>query len=132
MPKVSLIMPVYNSEKTLDISVGSILNQTDKDIEFIAVDDGSTDNSLEKLQQLKQKSPIDFKIYNKKNGGAASARKYGLNKSNSDIVGFVDSDDYVDKDYVSKLYDTLVSTDTNISVSRMAFHLNMPVLKKYH
>lgn len=128
MPKISLIMPVYNSSKTLDYSVDSVINQTEKDFEFIAIDDGSIDDSLNKLEKLKDKSNINFKIYHKKNGGVASARKYGLEKSSSEIVGFIDSDDKIDKTYLQKTYETLAKTNANICCSRMAFHLNYPII----
>lgn len=129
MPKVSLIMPVYNACKTLDYSVNSVFGQTFDDFEFIAVDDGSIDNSLIKLEKLKRDSRIDFRIFHKENGGAASARKFGLDNANGDFIGFIDSDDFIDRDYLERLYDTLVFTDTNICSSRMAFHFSNFLLK---
>lgn len=129
MPKISLIMPVYNAQKTLDYSIKSVFNQTERDFEFIVVNDGSDDDSLKKLQELKKQSDISFKIYDKENGGAASARKLGLKNANSDIIGFIDSDDFIDKDYLKEMHDTLISTKTNICSSRMAFHLSTPMLK---
>lgn len=129
MPKISLIMPVYNAQKTLDYSINSVFNQTEKDFEFIAVNDGSKDNSLKKLEELKRQSKISFKIYDKVNGGAASARRLGLENSNSDIIGFIDSDDIIDKDYLKEMYNILISTKTNICSSRMAIHLDTPILK---
>lgn len=130
MPKISLIMPIYNAQKTLDYSIDSVFNQTERDFEFIAVNDGSNDDSLKKLEELKKQSKVSFRIYDKVNGGAASARKMGLENANSDIIGFIDSDDIIDKDYLRKMYDTLISTKTNICSSRMAFHLGIPILKK--
>lgn len=129
MAKISLIMPVYNSQKTIDYSINSVLNQTEQDFEFIVVNDGSTDDSLKKIEELKKQSNFSFNIYNKENGGAASARRLGLEKANSDIIGFIDSDDIIDKNYLKEMYDTLISTNTNICSSRFAFHPNIPVLK---
>ena len=129
MARISLIMPVFNAEKTLDYSVDSVFKQTEDDFEFIAVNDGSIDDSLKKLEELKSKSKIEFKIIDKPNGGAASARKVGLEKSTGDIIGFIDSDDIIDKDYLKNMYDTLYSTNTNICCSRMAIHLDNPLLK---
>ena len=129
MPKISLIMPVYNSKKTLDYSIRSVFDQSFKDFEFIAVDDGSIDGSLEKMEMLQVKSPINFKIYHKENSGPASAREYGLNKAEGDIIGFIDSDDKIDFDYLSKMNETLEETKTNICCSRMAMHFNNPLIK---
>lgn len=131
MPKISLIMPVYNAEKTLDYSINSVLNQTENDLEFIVVDDGSSDNSLKKLEELKRQSKLKFQIHSKQNGGAASARKYGLDKASGEIIGFIDSDDCIDKDYIKRMHDTLELTKTNICSSRMAIHLGSNILKKF-
>ena len=125
----SIIIPVYNSSKTIEKSVESVMNQTNKNFEIIAVNDGSTDDSLEKLEQLKEKSNIKFTIINKENGGAASARKLGLEKASGDIIGFIDSDDIMDPKYLEIMLKTLKDTNTNICSSRMAFHLDMPLLK---
>ena len=129
MPKISLIMPVYNAFETLERSVGSVLVQTFKDFEFIVVNDGSTDCSLEELEKLRSKSKADFIFLNKENGGAASARKLGLMNASGDFIGFIDSDDVIDRDYLEKMYDTLVCTRTNIFSSRMAVHLGTPIIR---
>lgn len=129
MTKISLIMPVYNAQKTLDYSINSVLNQTEQDFEFIVVNDGSDDDTLKKIEELKKQSNINFNIYNKENGGVASARRLGLEKANSDIIGFIDSDDIIDNNYLKEMYNTLISTNTNICSSRFAFHPDIPVLK---
>ena len=129
MPKISLIMPVYNASETLDYSVKSVLNQDFKDFEFIAVDDGSKDDSLEKLDILLKNSKIDYRIYHKENEGPAFARRYGLDKSEGDLIGFIDSDDKIDFDYLSGMYQTLKETKTNICSSRVAMHFNNPLIR---
>lgn len=91
---VSIIVPVYNSEKSILRCVSSLINQTYKEIEIILVNDGSVDKSEEICLSLCDKD-CRIKYYLKENGGAASARNYGLSKSTGDFVQFVDSDDYI-------------------------------------
>ncbi len=102
MSKVSIIVPVYNSEKYLDKCLKSLINQTLKDIEIVLVNDGSTDNSVKIIEKYLKDERI--KLFNKENGGQASARNLGLTKAKSDYIIFIDSDDYVNKDMCEKLY----------------------------
>lgn len=129
MPKISVIIPTYNAEKTLSTCLYSLNNQTYRDFNVIAVNDGSTDKSLETLDRLKAQLGIDITIYNKANGGAASARKYGLDRTDSKYIAFIDSDDYVDKRYLEEMHDTIEETDTNICSARFAIHFNNPILR---
>lgn len=92
MEKVSIIMPIYNSEKYIKDAVLSVLNQTYKNFELILVDDGSTDSSLEIIKQLEIQDKR-IKAYYKENGGVSSARNYGLKKSTGTYVAFIDNDD---------------------------------------
>ena len=95
MEKISIIIPIYNSSKYLKECLDSIINQSYKNWEAVCVNDGSTDNSLEILDQY---AAIDkrIKVYTKENGGAASARNFALNNiNNADWISFVDSDDYI-------------------------------------
>lgn len=92
MPKISVLMPVYNSANSLEVAVNSILNQSFKDFELIAVNDGSTDNSLEILEKI---SSFDsrLKVYSKSNGGIVSALNYGIDHCNGEFIARMDSDD---------------------------------------
>lgn len=92
MPKISVIIPVYNTESYLRESIESILNQTFKDIEIIAINDGSTDNCLEILNEYSQKDSR-LKVFSQKNAGQATARNFGINNSNGKYIYFFDSDD---------------------------------------
>jgi glycosyltransferase involved in cell wall biosynthesis len=92
LPKVSIVVPVYNSAEFLPVCLDSIINQTYKNIEIICVNDGSKDNSLEILNQYKQKDKRVI-IINQSNSGVSSARNSGLKKSSGKYVQFVDSDD---------------------------------------
>ena len=102
MNKVSVIIPVYNTSKYLDKCIDSLVNQTLDDIEFIMVNDGSTDNSKEIIEKWVKKDKR-IKLYNKENGGQASARNLGLTKAEGEYIAFLDSDDYISYD----MYKTL-------------------------
>lgn len=92
--KVSVIIPVYNVEKCLSACLSSCVNQTLYDVEFICVNDGSTDNSLAILEAF-AKADSRIKIVNKPNGGLSSARNAGIREANGEIIMFLDSDDYL-------------------------------------
>ena len=94
MPKVSVIIPVFNSEKYLHACLDSVINQTLKELEIIVVDDGSTDSSREILEDYKSRYPDKVYLYFKENGGQGSARNSGIMLSRGEYIGFVDSDEY--------------------------------------
>lgn len=101
MPKISIIVPVYNSEKYLKRCLDSLVNQTLKDIEIIAINDGSTDNSINILNEYKQ-----LKIINHlQNKGIGQSRNDALKIATGEYIGFVDSDDYVDLKMFEKYYE---------------------------
>ena len=102
--KVSIIIPVYNVEKFLVQCLDSVIGQSLKDIEIICVNDGSTDNSLQILEDYADKDDR-IKIIDKKNAGLGAARNTGLEYVTGEYVGFVDSDDWVDKNMFKKLYE---------------------------
>lgn len=100
--KVSIIVPVYNTEKYLKKCLDSIINQTHKNLEIILVDDGSTDNSGKIADDYARKDKR-IKVLHQKNQGQSTARNNGLKISTGDFVGFIDSDDAIDKTFVKKL-----------------------------
>ena len=112
--KISIIVPIYNSEKFLDKCINSIINQTYNNIEIILVNDGSTDNSLNICKKF---SKLDNRIclINKENGGVSSARNKGLELVSGDYVGFVDSDDYVSLDMYEKLLRAILKSNADIA-----------------
>lgn len=103
MPLVSILVPVYKTEKYIEQCLDSLINQTLKDIEIICVNDGSPDKCGEILDRY---SKLDnrIKIINKNNGGLPSARNAGLNNATGDYIGFVDSDDFVDVKMFETMY----------------------------
>ena len=102
VPKVSVIIPVYNVEKFLCRCVHSVLNQTLKDLEIILVDDGSPDQSPQMCDEFKSQD-ARIKVIHKKNGGLASARNAGLKIANAEYVFFLDSDDWLEPDGLEHL-----------------------------
>lgn len=110
--KFTIIVPVYNVEKYIDKCIQSILNQTYKNYEIIIINDGSTDNSLKKINTYKNNKKI--KIITQQNKGLSAARNTGIKHSNGDYLLFVDSDDYID----NKLLETLNKTITNEDLIR--------------
>ena len=102
MTKISVIIPVYNSEKFLKKCLDSIINQTLNDIEIICIDDGSTDKSLRILNNFADKDNR-ITIINQKNSGPSAARNKGIENAKGEYIGFVDSDDWIDLDFYEKL-----------------------------
>lgn len=102
-PKVSVIIPVYNTAEFLPQCLDSVINQTLKDIEIICVDDGSTDNSLQILQEYAKKDDRII-VLTQENQKQGAARNKGLSIAKGEYIQFVDSDDYLVKDACEKLY----------------------------
>lgn len=115
MPKISVIVPVYNVEKYLHRCVDSIINQTYKDIEIILVDDGSTDRGGEICDNY-AKLDNRIKVIHKKNGGLSDARNIGIENSTGEYISFVDSDDYIHYDMIKRLYINIKECKANISI----------------
>lgn len=101
--KVSIIVPVYNVEKYLERCLTSIIEQNLKDYEIVIVNDGSTDGSLQIIQQYQEKFPTIIRCLQKENGGISSARNMGLEAAIGEYITFLDSDDYLEKDSYAKI-----------------------------
>lgn len=102
--KISVIVPVYNVEKYLKKCLDSIIDTSFKDYEIIVVNDGSTDRSLDILKEYEQKYNF-IKVINQKNHGLGNARNKGIKESCGNYLFFVDSDDFLEKDSLKKMYD---------------------------
>ena len=113
--KVSIVVPVYQSEKYLDICVKSLINQTYQNIEIILVDDGSTDSSSKKCEEWAKKDRRIVTLH-KENGGIADARNTGLSIIHGKYVCFVDSDDYVSTLYIEMLHNALEVLECDVAV----------------
>ncbi|CVI73531.1 Putative glycosyltransferase EpsH [Clostridiales bacterium CHKCI001] len=103
--KVSVIVPVYNTEKYLNACLDSLVNQTLKEIEIILINDGSTDNSGKIIRQYENEYPQKFIVIEQENQGQACARNRGLERSRGIYIGFVDSDDIVEPQMFEKMYE---------------------------
>ena len=100
MPKVSIVIPLYNAEKTIGYCLESILNQTFQDFEVIIINDGSRDNSQEVINRYLNKYPKKLRIYKQENLGVATTRNRGIEYSRGKYIFFIDNDDYIDSDYL--------------------------------
>ena len=128
--KVSVIVPVYNTEEYLGKCLDSLVNQTLKELEIIVVNDGSPDNS-EKIVKEYQKKYSNIKYFKKENGGLSSARNYGLERATGAYVGFVDSDDYVDLKMYEKMYDKASKDECDLVVCDLDYIYEKEVGKAY-
>ena len=118
MEKISVIIPVWNAEKFLVDTVGSVLNQTYKNIEVICVNDGSTDNSLEVLKEIQKNNEDRLVIIDQENQGGSVARNVGLDNATGDYIAFLDSDDMYHPQYLEILYDNLKKYNADVSVCK--------------
>lgn len=112
--KISVIVPVYNVQEYIVECLESIMIQELKDIEIIIVNDGSTDKSISNIQNIIDNNS-NIHLINKVNGGLSSARNTGLSHAKGEYVLFVDSDDYLEKDFLYKLYNEAKEYDLDIA-----------------
>ena len=111
--KVSVVIPVFNTEKYLNQCLDSIVNQTLEDIEIICIDDGSTDNSLKILNEYEAKDSR-IRIYTQQNRGPSEARNRGMSLAKGKYIYFMDADDFIEADALKELYDISEKTDSDI------------------
>ena len=124
MPKVTIIIPVYNVENYIERCLDSVINQTMEDIQIIVVNDGSTDSSKEKIKKYQDKI-----IYlEKENGGLSSSRNFGLKYATGEYIAFLDSDDYVQKETYGKIYE--LAKKENSDMVQCGFIWEYPKKKK--
>lgn len=114
MPKISVLIPVYNVEKYLESCLESIINQTEKDIEIICVEDASTDNSRKILEEYQQKDARIRIIEHENNAGLCKTRKDGVLAATGEYIMFVDSDDYIECNACKELYDMIQEAKVDV------------------
>lgn len=112
---ISVIVPVYNSEGTLDKCVTSLLDQTYNDVEVILVDNCSSDNSYRICQEFK-KNNKNVLCFSLKSRGVSNARNFGISKSRGDYITFVDSDDYIDASAFEKVINEMEGANANVGI----------------
>ena len=120
---ISVIIPVYNTKDYLDECIGSVVNQTYRDLEIILVDDCSTDGSGELLDKWAAKDDRIVVIHKEKNSGVSDTRNIGLKASRGEFIAFVDSDDWIDPDMYEKLIDDITSTGADMAISGYVKHI---------
>lgn len=113
-PLISVIVPVYNVELYLNRCVDSIVNQTYQNLEIILVDDGSSDNSPFMCDAWAERD-IRINVIHKVNGGLSDARNVGMSIAKGELMGFVDSDDWIAPEMYQLLYENMVENDSDIS-----------------
>ncbi len=121
MATISIILPIYNSEKYLKQCLDSVINQTFTDFECICVNDGSTDNSLSILQEYENKDKR-FKVFSKENKGVSDTRNTGIKLSIGEYITFIDSDDWVENDYLERLQNNFNSKDVDVCVCNLKIY----------
>lgn len=117
-PAVSIVVPVYNAERYLDQCLESVCNQTLKNIEIIAVNDGSTDGSRDILEEYRQRF-TNFTIIDKEKAGVSAARNTGIKCAGGDYIGFVDSDDWVEPMMFEEMHSAAIKDNADIAVCRV-------------
>jgi glycosyltransferase involved in cell wall biosynthesis len=104
MSYFSIVIPLYNKAAFIENTLQSVFAQTFQDFELIIVDDGSTDDSLDKIAALKNNN---IQLFSKENGGVSSARNFGITKASSPYITFLDADDYWYPDFLSTMYEAI-------------------------
>ena len=118
-PLISVIIPIYNTGKKATKLIDFLLTGKYQNLEVIAVDDGSKDDSLKLLKTIKDKR---VKVYHKSNGGAASARNYGIGRSTGKYISFIDSDDFIRPDFLPKLAEAITKKDAALAMTGVEYH----------
>ena len=113
MIDVSIIVPIYNAEKYIEKCLDSLLNQTKKELEFILINDGSTDNTESIIKKYKDKR---IKYYKNKNQGIGKTRNFGIEKATGRYIMFIDSDDYIDKNMTKIMFDKAFSNNLDVVI----------------
>lgn len=113
MPKVSVIVPIYNVEKYLEKCINSLLSQTLEDIQIILVNDGSKDNSGNIAKEYEKNNKNRIIYVEKENGGLSDARNYGLKYATGEFIAFLDSDDYIEKNAYEEMYNKAIEENAD-------------------
>ncbi|WP_294395089.1 glycosyltransferase [uncultured Clostridium sp.] len=114
MLKVSIITPVYNVEACIGKCVKSVMNQTCRDFEFLLIDDGSKDKSIDIAKSLLEGSDINYRIITQKNSGVSVARNEGIKQAVGEYITFLDSDDYIDPEFIELMTKKADSTKCDV------------------
>ena len=128
--KISIVVPIYNTEEYLVQCVNSLRNQSYRNLEIILIDDGSTDNSL-KLCNMLANLDDRIKVYHQENKGLSAARNKGIELATGSYIGFVDSDDFAEKDMYENLIKDIKKYNTDVSAVRAYVHTRQGTVEKW-
>ena len=140
MPKISVIVPVFNKEKYLDTCLNSLVNQSLNDIEIIVIDDNSSDNSLQIIRKYQQNYKKKIKVLsNSLNLGVGACRNIGINSSMGTYISFIDADDFIYEDMYKNMYEgavtnnfpEVISTNLYIFDDNTEFNHNLLASRRY-
>lgn len=120
-PLISVIVPVYNASKYIERCINSILNQSEKNIEILLIDDGSQDDSYEVCERLLSRDNR-IRLFRKENGGAGSTRNYGISRSEGSFIGFVDADDWIEENMYEYLLNILNEKNADIACCSIEYY----------
>lgn len=112
-PMVSVIIPIYNTEKFIEKCVQSVMQQIYQNLDIVLIDDGSTDNSLEIIMEMMKKDSR-IRVFSRENHGLVSARKWGIELSKGDLIGFVDSDDWIEPTMYARMVEKYLETGCDL------------------
>lgn len=128
---ITVLTPTYNREKTLKRAYESLLSQTNKDFEWIVVDDGSTDNTKSLIESFINENKLDIKYIYKTNGGKHTALNVGTSEANGELLLILDSDDYLSNDAIELSYEYWEKYKDDKSICGMTFlrHIENPIYK---
>ena len=115
MDKISIVIPCYNIADSIERCINSVKGQSYENFEALFIDDGSTDNTKDVILENIQNDERMKYLY-KENGGVSSARNLGIENATGEYICFIDSDDYVEKDFLKGLYDNLIENGSDISI----------------
>ena len=113
---LSIIIPVYNTEKYLEKCLDSVLAAVDESMEVLIINDGSTDNSEKVIEQYLKKKPSIFRYFKKANGGLSDVKNYGLQRAKGNFIIFLDSDDYIESEMYHEMLHLAQEKDSDIVV----------------
>lgn len=130
---ITVIIPIYNVENYITDCLNSVINQTYKNLEILCIDDCGTDNSMKIIEEIAKKDNRIRIIYNKQNSGQGYCRNIGINEANGEYIYFLDSDDFIENDYIEKLYCEIEKNNVDVAcnIKMLKFYGTNSIKNKY-
>lgn len=121
MEKISVVVPVYKTEKYISNFIKSIIYQTHKNFELILVNDGTPDNSIKLAEELLKDTNVEYVVINKENGGQSTARNAGIKNATGKYLVLFDSDDAIQKDYLETMYNAIKASEAQVAICDLQY-----------